>query len=106
MLTRLKSILILTLLVSFGASSALAQTSIAELQQLLQQKAAFATADFVTLQQDKPVVRLAPVSDKREIAVAGMVNVRAGADAFLRSYLESMTRKNYAGILEIGSFAT
>jgi hypothetical protein len=105
MVTRLNSFLILTLLVSFGTTSALAQTSVAELQQLLQQKAAFATADFAALQQDQTVVRLAPVSDKREIAVTGLVNVRGGADAFLRSYLDNMARKNNAAILEIGSFA-
>jgi hypothetical protein len=105
MLTRLESLLILTLLVSLGASSALAQTSGAEFQQLLEQKASFAQADFAALQHEQTVVRLAPVSDKREIAVTGLINVRAGAEAFLRSYLEGMTQKNNAAILEIGSFA-
>ena len=105
MLTRLKSLLILTLLLSFCPSSALAQASFAEFQQLLQQKAAFAAADFAALQQDQTIVRLAPVSDKREIAVTGLVNVRSGADAFLHSYLDSMAQKNNAAILEIGSFA-
>jgi hypothetical protein len=104
MLSRLKSLLILTLLVSFCPSSALAQASLAEFQQVLQQKAAFATADFAALQQDQTIVRLAPVSDKREIAVTGLVNVRAGAEAFLHSYLDSMARKNNAAILEIGDF--
>src|ERR1041385_2116017 len=105
MLIRLESLLILTFLVSFGASSVLAQTSAAAFQQVLRQKASFADVDFAALQHDQAVVRSAPVSDKREIAVTGLINVRAGAEAFLRSYLESMTEKNNAAIVEIGSFA-
>src|SRR2546423_4416255 len=105
MLTRLESLFILTFLVSFGASSVLAQTSAAEFQQLLHQKASFADTDFAALQQQQTVVRLAPVSDKGEIAVTGLINIRGGAEAFLRSYLDSMTQKNNAAILEIGNFA-
>lgn len=105
MLTRIKYLLC-TLLVCFGASTAWAQTSITEFQKALEEKAAFQTTDFAALQLNQPVVRLSPVSDKREIAVAGLVNIRAGADEFLRSYRESMVRKNNSAILEIGSFSS
>jgi len=83
----------------------MAQATFAELQQVLQQKASFAAADFAALQHQQTVVRLAPVSDKGEIAVTGLINIRGGAEAFLRSYLDGMTQKNNAAILEIGSFA-
>lgn len=106
MVIHLHFLLICTLLICFGARATLAQTSVAEFQKLLQQKAAFVEDDFAGLQQNETVVRLAPVSDKREIAVSGLVNIRAGADDFLRSYRESMTRKNNSAILEIGSFGT
>src|ERR1051325_1629855 len=105
MLTRIKYLLC-TLLVCFGASTALAQTSITEFQKALEEKAAFQQTDFAALQLNQPVVRLSPVSDKREVAVAGLVNIRAGADEFLRSYRESMTRKNNSAILEIGSLSS
>ena len=36
--------------------------------------------------------------------MSGVVNIRAGAEDFLKSYREGMTRKNNAAILEIGSF--
>jgi hypothetical protein len=36
--------------------------------------------------------------------VSGLVNIRAGADAFLRSYRDSMVRKNNTAIMEIGIF--
>src|SRR6185503_18391404 len=49
-------------------------------------------------------VRSIPTSEKAEIAVSGLVNIRAAADEFLRSYRDNMTRKNNAAILEIGAF--
>ena len=76
----------------------------AEFQQVLREKASFAEPDFAALQLNQPVVRLAPTSDKREVAVTGLVNINARADEFLRSYRDSMIRKNNAAILEIGSF--
>ena len=103
MLTRNKYLLG-ALLVCFGCTTGMAQTSVAEFQKLLQEKAAFDQKDFAALESSQPVVRLTPVSDKREVAVSGLVNVRAGADAFLQTYLESMTRKNNSAILEIGRF--
>ena len=75
MLTRNKYLLC-TFLVCFGASTVWAQTSITEFQKVLAEKASFQETDFAALQANQPVVRLAPVSDKREIAVAGLVNIR------------------------------
>jgi hypothetical protein len=103
MVTRIKCLLC-TLSVCLGATTGLAQQSVAEFQKLLQEKAAFERSDFAALELNQPVVRLSPASDKREVAVSGLINVRTGADDFLRSYLESMTRKNNSAILEIGSF--
>jgi hypothetical protein len=103
MLTRIKCLLC-TLLVCFGAATVPAQKSVAELQQILQEKAAFDQTDFAALQLSQPVVRLAPVADKREVAVSGLISVQPKPDDFLRSYLESMTRKNNSAILEIGRF--
>src|SRR5690349_20244769 len=104
MLTRIK-VLLCTSVICLAASAALAQASLAEFEKTLQDKAAFQQTDFTTLRLNQPVVRLAPTSDKREIAVSGLVNVRAGADDFLRSYRESMTQKTNPAILEIGGFS-
>src|ERR1700741_4490200 len=91
-LTRIKFVLCI-LLVCLAATTTWAQASLAEFQRALQEKAAFRQTDFAALQLNQPVVRLAPTSDKREIAVSGLVNIRAGADEFLQSYREGMTRK-------------
>src|SRR5215213_7610071 len=104
MLTR-KQYLLCALLVCLGTSTVLPQTSFTEFQKVLTQKSAFEETDFATLSREQPVVRLVPVSDKREVAVSGLVNIRASAEDFVRVYREGMTRKNNAAILEIGSFA-
>src|SRR6185437_2027423 len=103
MLTR-NRYLLCTVLVCLGAGSALAQASMADLQQALREKAAFNEHDFAALQLNQPVVRLVPATDKREVAVTGLVNINASAEEFLRSYRDSMMRKNNNAILEIGSF--
>lgn len=102
MLTRIKHLLC-TSLICFAASTALAQTSVTEFQRLLREKAAFDDTDFAALKQHQPAVKLVPGSDKREVAVSGLVNIRASAGDFLKSYRESMTKKSNAAILEIGS---
>jgi len=103
MLTR-NQYLLCTLLVCLGAGSALAQASMAEFQQALREKAAFDERDLSALQLNQPVVRLVPATDKREVAVTGIVNTNASAEEFLRSYRDSMMRKNNNAILEIGRF--
>src|ERR1044071_9909237 len=103
MLTRIQCCLC-TLFICLVASTTLAQRTIAEFQEVLHQKAAFEATDFAALQLNQPVVRLAPSSDKSEIAVAGLVNINADAEEFLQSYRNSMMQKNNAAILEIGSF--
>jgi hypothetical protein len=105
MLTR-NQYLLCTLLVCFITSTGWAQTSIAEFQKILAEKASFQESDFAALRANRPVVRLAPVSNKREIAVTGLVNIRAGTDEFLRSYRDSMLQKSNGAILEIGSFSS
>ncbi len=104
MLTR-NQLLLSTCLVCLSAGTAFSQASFTDFQKLLQQKAAFQETDFAAVQREQPVVRLVPVSDKREVAVSGLINIRTGADEFLRGYREGMTRKNNPAILEIGSFA-
>src|SRR5689334_15543808 len=105
MLTR-NRYLLCTVLVCLGTGSALAQASMAEFQQALREKAAFNEHDFAALQLNQPVVRLVPATDKREVAVTGLVNINASAEDFLRSYRDSMMRKNNSAILEIGSFGS
>jgi len=101
MLTRIQC-LFCTFLICIAATTALGQASVAEFQQLLREKGAFDDTDFATLKQDQPAVKLVSGSDKREVAVSGLVNIHTSPDEFLKSYRESMTKKNNSAILEIG----
>jgi len=92
------------LLVGLAATGALAQTSTAEFQRILSEKAAFAPADFAAVEQGQTIVKLIPITDKREVAVSGIVTLRTSAEKFLWSYLDSMTRQNNQTVLEAGRF--
>jgi len=108
MLTRVSQLQVLLLVCGLACSAAAtahAQTSLAELQKVLQEKAAFQDNDFAAIRRGETVVRLAPAQDKQEVAVSGLVSLRTNAEEFLRSYRESLTQKNNAAVLEIGSFS-
>jgi len=107
MLTRVSHVPVLVLTYAFliaAAGTIQGQTSVAELQQVLQQKTAFQDTDFAGLQRGETIVKLAPVHDKSEIALSGLVNLRASAEEFLRSYRESLTQGNHGAVLAAGSF--
>jgi hypothetical protein len=96
-------VLVTVLSLSYGcASDCLAQVATANLRTVLPN--IFAEEDFSALSQGEPIVKLMSSTDRREIAVAGLVRVQVPADTFLASYQENMTRKNAAAILEIGAF--
>ena len=107
MLTRVHNPLLLVTvcaLVCSVASVAQAQTSFAELQKALNNQGGFSETDLAALQRGETVVKPSAVQDKRVVAVAGLVNLRATAAEFLRSYRESLTKTSNAAVMEIGSF--
>ena len=107
MLTRARHLPVLVVayaIICAAANPAAAQTSLAELQKLLQEKGTFAETDFAALQRGETVVKLAPAQDKREVAVSGLVNLRTSADEFLRSYRDGLTRKSNGAVMEVGTF--
>ena len=107
MVTRVHVVCIAVALLSLApTNSTLAQSSVADFHRILHEKAALETADFTALQQGQTIVKLAPITDKREVAVYGLIGLSTNADQFLQSYLEGMTRKNNQSILEIGRFGS
>lgn len=87
-----------------GVNGCLAQEPVAELQKLLRAKADLGDSDFMALDQGETLIKILPTSEKREIALCGMLRLRAPAEMFLQSFRENMTRKSNPAILEIGSF--
>src|ERR1043165_1350525 len=87
MLTRVRHLQVLVLVYGLLCSVAItadAQTSLTELQKVLRENAAFAETVFGALARGETIVKLPPVQDKREIALSGLVNLRASAEDFLR----------------------
>lgn len=93
------------LIVGLDTNNAQAQQSLAEFQKSLGEKAGLDEIDFAALARGETVVNLLPAKDKREVAVSGLIGLRAPAEVFLHSFRESMTRKSNAAILEIGRFS-
>ena len=93
-------------LVWLAATGALAQSSTSEFQRILSEKASFEPADFAAIEQGQTIVKLTPITDKREVAVCGIVSLRTSSEKFLWSYLDSMTRQNNQTVLEAGRFGS
>ncbi|HEV8137836.1 MAG TPA: hypothetical protein VGP85_24365 [Pyrinomonadaceae bacterium] len=107
MLTHVRCVLALiafSAIASLWSNSALAQNSISEFHDALRANVAFNESDFATLAEGQTVVRLLPVTDKREVAVFGLVGLQVPAQVFLQSFRESIIRKSNPAILEIGKF--
>jgi hypothetical protein len=92
-------------IVWLGTNVGLAQNSLAEFQNILRDKASFDDTDFAALGQGQPVARLLSVTDKKEVAVCGLVKLQVPAEQFLQSFREGMTRRVNPAILEIGRFS-
>lgn len=89
----------------FVANNTVAQSSLAEFQRVLRDKAAFAPNELNQLQQGETVVKIFPTGDQKQVAVCGVVRLNVAAQAFLASFRETMARKSNPAILEIGSFS-
>lgn len=103
---RLPELIASCLLFWFTAVPSLAQTSVQEFRNVLSDQAAFTTEDFLAIERGEVVVRLLPVTDKREVAVCGLVRTQAPSDVSLRAFRMSMTQLSPHSILEIGKFST
>ena len=90
---------------SLTTNTGLAQNSVSEFQKIFPKTITFEESDFAALAQGQPVVRLLPVTDKREVAVCGLVKLQVPAEQFLQSFRQFMTLKVNPGILEIGRFS-
>lgn len=107
MVTRVNSLPVvatLCTLLCLTATATLAQSSSADFQRLLREKTTFEADDLAALEQGETIVKLAPVTDKREVAVSGLVNLRTNADHFLQSYLNGLGQKKNEAVIEAGRF--
>lgn len=101
----------LVVLITLGASislaprSSLGQGSVEDFHNILREKLAFDESDLAALRSGHTVVKLLPIQDKKEVALAGSVGLQVRAQAFLESFRENMATKSNPAILEIGRFS-
>jgi len=105
LIRRMLAFIVFSAMVSLCTNSALAQNSISEFRDVLPTKIALNESDFATLAAGQTVVRLLPVTDKREVAVFGLVGLQVPAEVFLQSFRDSLIQKSNPAILEIGKFS-
>ena len=66
---------------------------------------AFTESDLYALRNGETVARILPTDIQREVAVCGLVPLKAPADMFLDSFRKNLVRKSSSAILEIGAFS-
>src|SRR5262245_57463859 len=108
MVIRLNGLVVLITLcasISLAPRSSLGQGSVEDFHNILREKLAFDESDLAALQGGHTVVKLLPIQDKKEVAIAGSVGLQVRAQAFLESFRETMATKSNPAILEIGRFS-
>jgi hypothetical protein len=104
-LKRLVVLIILCASVLLTPSSSLGQNSVEDFHNILRKKLTFDESDLAALQGGNTVVKLLPIQDEREVAVAGSVGLQVRPQVFLESFRENMATKSNPAILEIGRFS-
>jgi len=103
----MKLVVLITLCasISLAPRSTLGQGSVEDFHNILREKLAFDESDLAALRGGHTVVKLLPIQDKKEVALAGSVGLQVRAQAFLESFRENMATKSNPAILEIGRFS-
>jgi hypothetical protein len=97
-------ILAICALLAISAMTCLAQ-GVEELRTNLKARAGFTEDELSTLDGGGVLVKLLPVSDKREIAVYGVMRLRGVPDVIVKAFQDSMVQQNSTSILARGKFS-
>ena len=106
MLTGLKVLSALIILPFLLCVDCHAQVPDQILKEALTARAAFAPADFSALEQGEAIVKLLPVSDRREVAVCGVIKLSAPAELSLKSFHQALSQANQKSVGTAGRFST
>ena len=98
-------LVVLSALLWLGAAPSVAQTSVDALRKVLGEQAAFTTDDFSALERGQIVAKLLPVKNSREVAVCGVVKLKAPPAVFLQFTRANVAQLNNRAILQIGRFS-
>ncbi len=98
-------LILLLVLIFAGANVAFAQISGEAFQKLLREKANFDESDLSELDKGSVLIKLFPVSDKREIGVCGIVRLLKPGEISMAAFRESVSPRNNRSMLDGGDFS-
>lgn len=81
------------------------QTSLDAFHKALRDHATFTAEDRTALEQGQMIAKLLPVTDKREVAVCGVINLNVPPELFLQFTRDNVAQRNNKAILQIGKFS-
>ena len=96
---------ILAVIFFVAIPNAYSKTFFDEIQQFLTKNAGFNAKDLTDLRKREPIIKLLPNSDKREVAIFGMVAVDPPLETVLQNLLASMQRQNKKSLIESGEIS-
>jgi len=97
---RLSLLLIANL--GFFVLTASTQITFENFQKVLQENAEFTAGDVAALDRGESIVKLLPVSDKREISVLGVVRLPSNSATALQAFRFTMGQRNRRSIVHLG----
>lgn len=89
-----------------SVNNCLAVNSVEELRKYLTEKTNFVESDFASLENGRLVAKLLEVSNKREVAVWGVIPIKASPDLALQTFQETLARQSQAPSTDFGDFSS
>jgi len=99
------SILAAILSLLFVCPDAIPQTADPDIQKILVQRAGFSEDQIAALERHDPVVKLIPSTDRREIAVCGVMEVQSDPETALKAFERSLNQLRQKSMLVSGKFS-
>jgi hypothetical protein len=103
-MSRRTGIFVVAISLLFGINRSVAKTS-GVIDEYLTAVSVFSQDDILKLNEGKMIANLLAVKDKREVAVYGVIPVKAPINISLNAFQETMSRQNKKSVVEFGSFS-
>jgi hypothetical protein len=94
--------IVLTIFVLTGTYLTKAQTSIENFQKILRNQTNFTNDNFSSLEKGETVVKLLPVTDKKEVAIFGIVRMINAPEVSLNEFRDSLAQKENKSLADSG----
>jgi hypothetical protein len=89
----------------FILNGCFAETPSQEMHEYLATNSVFLQDDLLKLDEGTMIGKLLPVNDKREVAVCGVISIKAPLETSFKAFKETMSRQNKSSVIDYGSFS-